>query len=72
LQYLSDLDEDLTVWDTELELDTDAGQVIRGRNLFKWIALTEGLDAALVADARVSARRQAVSTILETTPGLEG
>jgi hypothetical protein len=54
LQYLSNLDEDLTVWDTTLEFDTDANQVVQGHNLFKWIAFTERLDALILTDERSS------------------
>ena len=54
LQYLSNLDEDLTVWDTTLEFDTDANQVVQGHNLFKWISLVERLDAAILTDKHLS------------------
>lgn len=58
LQYVSDLEEDITVWDTDLEFNTDTKQILHGRNLFPWITFTEGLDAANLADTYIAARKE--------------
>jgi len=65
-RHLSEHDEQVTVWDTPLELDVETSQVRRARNVFDWIAFVEGLDAAIAADALTASRRERIQANLES------
>ena len=67
-QYLSNLDEELTVWDTTLEYDAGSGTVNRGRNLFEWVSFVERLDAEIQAEVSVTSRGLRSSPIITDAP----
>ena len=69
LQYLTDLEEDLTIWDTCLEFDTDRQQVVCGHNVFEWIAFTERIEAAERAEERIAERKAKPAGVKASGPG---
>jgi hypothetical protein len=50
-QQISNTDENETIWSSDVELDTQSGQVVAGHNIFAGVALGEWLDAEIALDS---------------------